>query len=79
MKKKNQYISPKIKAVELNAEQAIFQVCKVSGAYISTYQTNPNCYARGGITQISRGCSNSVRGISENWSSANSSLQALPS
>ena len=29
-----QYITPKIKSIELNAEQAILQICQLGGIYI---------------------------------------------
>ena len=76
---KKQYTSPKIKAVQLNAEQAIFNVCKVGGAYGSTdmFPTTV-CYEKGTYTQPTHGCSVTVRVPSENWGSS-SSTQALPS
>ena len=75
---KKQYTSPKLKAVELNAEQAIFQVCTVSGAYVTTNLAYPQCYARG-ISSGTRGCTRSLRGIAENYSMTITNFQALPS
>ena len=42
------YIEPKIKAVELDPDQAILQVCMVGGVYLSDNVTDV-CMATGGL------------------------------
>ena len=62
MKQKKSYIEPKIKAIPLNQESAILQVCQVGGAYFGwgPRTTTPQC----GYADTSGGnCRTGVRGI----------------
>ena len=56
MRKK--YIEPKIKAVELNAEQAIIQVCAIGGNYFASVSA---CLGNVGTGPV-RTCALEVKG-----------------
>ncbi|MDD4201992.1 MAG: hypothetical protein PHQ52_00815 [Candidatus Omnitrophica bacterium] len=59
------YIEPKIRAIKLDSEQAIIQVCQVGGNYLWTNGTRTSCIGDGGA--LVPVCIRSVRGAQETW------------
>ncbi|MDD4201850.1 MAG: hypothetical protein PHQ52_00080 [Candidatus Omnitrophica bacterium] len=54
------YVSPTMKAVELEPKQAIIQVCVIGGVYMRNVPLAPICFPAG--TDMTGICSVSVKG-----------------
>ncbi|MDD4202118.1 MAG: hypothetical protein PHQ52_01475 [Candidatus Omnitrophica bacterium] len=75
------YIQPKIKAIKLDSDQAILQVCKVGGDYfgVGTNGTN-KCQKADDPTLGSSTCLVAVKGVNPQVNTLNvTSLDQMPS
>lgn len=69
--KKQKYITPIVKIVELDPRQAIFQVCSIGGAY---FISTANLCSIDGISPPV--CFTMVRGIASNMGNASGTPEA---
>ncbi|MDD4202863.1 MAG: hypothetical protein PHQ52_05295 [Candidatus Omnitrophica bacterium] len=72
---KIKYISPKIKVVKLDPEQALIQICVIGGAYMSPGRNS--CVETG--TTIVTPCPGTVRGQQGSWQMASPVPESSPS
>ena len=57
------YIEPKIKAIKLDANQAILNICSVGAGYMNSSFTTPTCYTlSSGEGTSTNPCKTSARG-----------------